>query len=168
LFYFRIEKVDNWENCCLSHIADKIKNECLDGAGIIRKEGKSLHIDAYRLFENKFVIVVKSQSKEDVEEVYKSLCINKLGDYTHDGIYLRLGCVYFEGTVGKNALQELVSEAEEAQKKVKKDLEAAATAVSMALNDVTGEKKVNVSDLAESSLKDFSNAPVRGDSQVSN
>jgi len=162
----RVENVEDWEGCCLSHIAEEVKHQCVDVADLIRKDGKIVHIDAYRLVENKFVIVVKAQSKEDVDEVYKVLCLQHLGDVTHDGIYLRLGCVVNEGVVGSKSLQEMVGEAEELQKKVKENLDSCETAVSMALNDVTGDSKINVSPLSVSTLQNFANSTLTGDNNL--
>ena len=162
----RFENVEDWEGCCLSHIAEEVKNQCHDVADLIRNDGKKLYVDAYRLVENKFVIIVKAQSKEDVEEVYQVLCQKHLGELTHDGIYLRLGCAYHEGMIGSKSLQEMVGEGEELQKKVKEDLDAAAIAVSMALNDVNGERKINVSPLTESTLKNFANGTLTGDNNL--
>jgi hypothetical protein len=159
----RFENVDDWEGGCLSHVAEYIKEQCHDVADKIRKSGKDVHIDVYRLVENKFVIVAKTQSKEDVDEVYDKLCLLNLGDFTHEGLYLRLGCVWNDGIVGSKSLSEMVSEAEALQDKVKTNLSQASTAVSMALDDVTGKGKINVSKLLESSLKDYANKSLVAD-----
>jgi hypothetical protein len=159
----RVENVDDWEGCCLSQVAEQIKDQCHDVADKIRNSGKDVHIDVYRLVENKFVIVAKTQSKKDVDEVYDMLCLLHLGDLTHDGIYLRLGCVWNGGVVGSNSLKDMVAEAEVLQDTVKDNLSKAATAVSMALNDLTGKSKVNVSGLAESNLKDYANRTLVAD-----
>jgi hypothetical protein len=57
----------------------------------------------------------------------------------------------------------MVAEAEVLQDTVKDNLSKAATAVSMALNDLTGKSKVNVSGLAESNLKDYANRTLVAD-----
>ena len=163
----RVEKVDDWEGCSLSHTAEEIKNQCHDVADKIRNSGKEyVHVDLYRLVHNQFVIVAKTQSKEDIDELYNVLCLLHLGDFTHEGIYLRLGCVYNEGTVGANSLKEMVKEAEELQIKVKDNITQAATAVSMALNDLTGKTKVNVSELTESNLSTFANKSLVPDNRL--
>jgi hypothetical protein len=162
----RVENVEDWEGCCLSHIAEKVKHQCNDVADLIRKNGKIIHVDPYRMVENKFVVVVKAQSKEDVDEAYRVLCLQHLGDVTHDGIYLRLGCVSNEGVVGTNSLQEMVAEAEYLQKKVKENLDSCETAVSMALNDVTGDSKINVSPLSVSTLQNFANTILTSDNSL--
>jgi len=153
----RFENVDDWEGCCLSRIAEEIKEQSHTVADSIRGAGKNVHVDVYRLVLNKFVIIAKTQSKEDVDEVYKVLCQKHLGDLTHNSIYLRLGCVYNEAVVGAKSLQEMILEAEELQGIVKENLESEEIAVSMALNDLTGEHKINVSPLTESNLKSYLN-----------
>ena len=51
---------------------------------------------------------------------------------------------------------EMVEEANQLQLKIKDQLADAASAVSMALDDIKGEKtKINVSPLTESSIKDY-------------
>ena len=163
----RFEKVDDWEGSGLPQIAEQIKEQCHEVVDKIRGSGRNVHVDAYRLVSNQFVIVAKTQSVDDVNELYDVLCLLHLGDLIHESIYLRLGCIYNEGIVGSKSLQDMVNEAEELQKKVKKDLEAAETVVSMALNDVTGKSKVNVSTLTESSLKNFKNSLLKADSAMS-
>ncbi len=162
----RIENVENWEESCLSQVAEQIKDLSHDVADKIRKSGRNVHIDAYRLFENKFVIVAKTQSKEDIDEVYDMLCLVHLGDLTHEGIYLRLGCVWNGYVVGANSLKDMVSEAEALQIKVKNNLAQAATAVSMALEDVTGKSKINVSQLTASSLMEFADKGLVSDKSL--
>mmetsp|Transcript_24020 Transcript_24020/g.36606 ORF Transcript_24020/g.36606 Transcript_24020/m.36606 type:complete len:354 (-) Transcript_24020:51-1112(-) len=162
----RFENVENWEGCCLSIIAEEIKDQCYDVAESMRDEGKLVHVDPYRLVSNQFVIVAKTQSKESCDDIYQRLCLQSLASLTHNSIYLRLGCVYSQGIVGCKSLAEMVKEGEESQKKVKENLESAAVAVSMALNDVTGVSKINVSQLTESSLADYSTKDLTPDNRV--
>mmetsp|Transcript_24806 Transcript_24806/g.30491 ORF Transcript_24806/g.30491 Transcript_24806/m.30491 type:complete len:362 (+) Transcript_24806:178-1263(+) len=151
----RTEHAPDFDGCCLSHIAAEIRDKCHDVVDEIKQGGNLIRADAYRLQSNQFALVVKTQSKEDCEAAYKTLCLNHLGSFKHCGIYLMLGCVYCQGIIGSKSLSEMVREAEEVQNKVKEDLESAAFAVSAALNDVYGERKINVSPMKESHLKDF-------------
>lgn len=151
----RVERVD-WDGSALVEVAEDIKEKCDTTIDEIKSAGLFVRIDPYRLFENKFAIVVKTKTQEDCEAVYQILCQKHLGAYKHgSGVFLRIGCVYHNGILGSHSLKELLKEAEELQITVKESLEAAVFAVSVAMNDVKGEHKINVSDLQESNLKDF-------------
>jgi hypothetical protein len=148
----RFENAPDWDGCCLLTVAKGIRDQCHSTADAVRKDGKIVYIDAYRLVSNQFVVVAKTQSKEDCEFVYSRLCLVDLAMYTHKSMFLRLGCTYTEELIGALTLREMVKEAEELQNGVKENLEKAAVAVSMALNDVGGNTKVNVSALTLSDL----------------
>ena len=152
----RFEQVEDWDGCGLSHIAEQIRDGCNDvGDDLIRKNGKNIHINPYRLVENKFAIIVKTQSQEDCEIVYKALCLKHLGSLKHEGTFLRIGCVYSNEVVGSFTLKELLKEAEELQNKVKENIESGALAISMSMADVSGDSKINVSPFTSSTLNDF-------------
>jgi hypothetical protein len=151
----RFEKAEDWDGCSLSYIAEEINNKCHDAMDEVRRGGNVVHVNPYRLISNQFVIIAKTQTLDDCRALYKLLCLKKLGELKHESMFLRLGCVYCEEVIGANALKELLTEAEELQSKVKENIELATLAVSTALNDVTGESKVNVSAFTESYLKDF-------------
>lgn len=161
----RAEKSD-WEGCCLSHIAEEIKEKCHEMTDEIKGSGNIIHIDAYHLVSNEFAIIVKTQYQEDCEAVYKALCLKQLGTLSHDGIFLRVGCVYYHGTVGSNTLSELFQEAKGLQNEIKRNLESPSNIVSIAMNDVSGEGKVNVSPFTESHLKNFAKKHFTPDAAV--
>ncbi len=150
----RFEKV-NWEGCCLSHVAEEINEKCHAIAEDIRNSGKIVHIDPYRLGSNQFAIIVKTQCQDDCEFVYNKLCQKGLGELKHDGVYLRIGCVYCKDAIGSNILKELLKEAEALGDVVKTNLESASLAVSASMNDLSGQSKINVSPLTKSALDSF-------------
>lgn len=171
VFYIECARVDNpdadWDGCCLSNIAGQISEKCHDVVDEFRKGGKFVRVDAYHLSSNKFVLLAKTKSQDDCEEAYKSLCQKHLGALKHCGIFLRIGCVYCMEVIGPNTISELLIEAEKLQNKVKQNLASAATTISMTMEDTTGEKKINVSALTESHLKDFTGKDFYPDFAVS-
>ena len=162
----RADKVD-WDGCCLAQVAEDIKEKCHSTVDELKCSGQVVRVDPYRLFENKFAIVVKTKSEEDCEAVYQILCQKHLGAYKYSGVFLRIGCVHYNGVIGSNSLKELLKEAEKLQDKVKENLESAALAVSVAMNDVKGEHKINVSPFEESKLNDFTGKDFIPDSEIS-
>jgi hypothetical protein len=154
----RSEHAEDFEGCCVSPIAKEIREACHDANNAVTKEKEDVicHIDPYRLDSNNFVIVVKTQNKKDLDYVYDRVCNIHLASLTHCGIYLRLGCIYTEAVVGSKTLMTMVEEADELQQGVKAKLEDAAAAVSMALDDIKGERiKINVSPLTKSRINDL-------------
>lgn len=144
-----------WDDDNLAQVAEDIKEKCYITIDELKRDGKTARIDPYRLIENKFAIVVKSKSEEDCEAVYQTLCQKHLGSYNYNSAFVRIGCVYCNGVIGSNTLQELLKEAEQLQVKLKGNLESAANVIDATMNDVKGEKKINVSPFVESKLNDF-------------
>ncbi len=162
----RFEKVD-WDGSCLAQVAEEIKEKCHNTVDELKGDGRVIRIDPYRLFENKFAIVVKTKVQADCEDVYNTLCQKHLGAFKNDGVFLRIGCVYCNGVIGSNSLKELLKEAEQLEDVVKENLQSAALAVSTAMNDVKGMNKINVSPFHESKLNDFAGKKFIPDSAVS-
>ena len=56
------------------------------------------------------MILVKTQTKKDLDYIYDRVCNIHLASLTHCGIYLRLGCIYTEAVVGSKTLMTMVEE----------------------------------------------------------
>ncbi len=151
------EKAD-WRGGCLSDIADEIREKCHNAVDEVAKKGNVVRLDPYRLGETKFAIITKTQSQDDCEAVYKSLCQGSLGSLKHDAVFLRIGCVYCNESIGSHTLQELLKEAKELEEQI--NLESAAT-------DESGESNTNVSLWTESKLNEFTGKDYYPDHAVS-
>lgn len=153
------EKTD-WKGGCLSDIADEIREKCDNVVEEVGKKKNVVRLDPYRLGETTFAIIAKTQSQGDCEAVYKSLCQGALGSLKHDDVFLQIGCVYCNESIGSHTLQELLKEAKEVEEGIKESLELGAT-------DVTDENKINVSPWTESKLNEFTDKDYFPDYAVS-
>mmetsp|Transcript_11158 Transcript_11158/g.14085 ORF Transcript_11158/g.14085 Transcript_11158/m.14085 type:complete len:359 (-) Transcript_11158:140-1216(-) len=152
------------EGGCLSDIADEIREKCDNVLDEVGKNGNIVRLDPYRLGETKFAIVVKTQTKDDCEAVYKSLCQGSLGSLNHGDVSLGIGCVYCNESIGSHTLQELLKEASELEGKVKETLESAE---STDIKDETGGQNRNVSPWTESKMSEFTGKDFYPDFAVS-